>query len=45
MFTLLRSLVDDSGMTILMATHGPLTEEYVDAATHLEGGMLMVDRI
>lgn len=44
-FAMLRSLVDDSGITILMATHDPLTDEYVDAATHLEGGRLMVDRI
>jgi putative ABC transport system ATP-binding protein len=44
-FGLFRSLVDDSGITILMATHDPLTEEYVDAATHLEGGRLVVDRI
>jgi len=28
-----------------MATHDPLTDEYVDAATHLESGRLMVDRI
>jgi len=28
-----------------MATHDPLTDEYVDAATHLEGGGLTVDRI
>jgi ABC-type lipoprotein export system ATPase subunit len=44
-FALLRSLVDESGITILMATHDPLTDEYVDAATHLEGGRLMIDRI
>ena len=44
-FSLLRSLVDGSGITILMATHDPLTDEYVDAATHLEDGQLTVDRI
>jgi putative ABC transport system ATP-binding protein len=39
-FDLLRSLVDESGITVLLATHDPLTEDYVDAATHLDQGVL-----
>ena len=42
-FELLRTLVDDRGLTIVMATHDPLSDEYVDAATHLERGRLVVD--
>lgn len=44
-FELLRSLVDETGLTILMATHDPLTDEFVDAATHIESGRLVEDRL
>ncbi len=44
-FTLLRSLVDETGVTILMATHDPLADTVVDAAFHLERGVLVADRL
>lgn len=37
-FGLLRSLVDASGITVLMATHDPLTPEFVDSAFQLSNG-------
>lgn len=37
-FTLLRSLVDASGITVLMATHDPLTSDFVDNAVELRDG-------
>ena len=42
---LLRGLVDDHGLTIVMATHDPLSDDFVDAATHLELGRLVVDEL
>ena len=42
-FTLLRSLVDSESITIVMATHDPLSSDFVDSAMHLERGTLVVD--
>jgi ABC-type lipoprotein export system ATPase subunit len=39
-FTLLRSLVDYSSVTVLMATHDPLTLDFVDSAVELRNGAL-----
>lgn len=39
-FTLLRSLVDGSDLTVLMATHDPLTPDFVDSAVELRHGVL-----
>lgn len=44
-FELLRGLVDERGLTIAMATHDPLSDEFVDSATHLERGRLVVDEL
>lgn len=44
-FELLRNLVDERGLTIAMATHDPLSDEFVDSATHLERGRLVVDEL
>jgi putative ABC transport system ATP-binding protein len=44
-FELLRSLVDERGITVVLATHDPLTDAYVDGATHLERGVLTSDPI
>lgn len=44
-FELLRSLVDDRGITIVMATHDPLSDGFVDSATHLEKGRLIIDEL
>lgn len=39
-FRLLRSLVDASGLTVLMATHDPLTHDFADHAVQLNSGAI-----
>ena len=40
-FALFRSIVDDQGLTILMATHDPLADDYVDEIINLKDGMVV----
>lgn len=42
---LLRAMVDTKDITVLMATHDPLSGDFVHAATHLERGVLVEDRL
>lgn len=40
-FSLFRSIVDEQGLTILMATHDPLANDYVDEIINLKDGMVI----
>ena len=42
-FSLFRSIVDNQGLTILMATHDPLADVYVDQIINLKDGMIVTD--
>ncbi len=44
-FQLLRSLVHDSGITILMATHDPVADDFMDTTSHLELGSLVIEKL
>lgn len=40
-FALFTSIVKEQGLTILMATHDPLADEYVDEVINLKDGMIL----
>ncbi len=40
-FALFRRIVDEQGVTILMATHDPLADEYVDEVINLKDGKII----
>jgi ABC-type lipoprotein export system ATPase subunit len=41
-FTLFRQIVEDEAVTVLMAAHDPLVDEYVDQVLQLQDGKIMV---
>ena len=44
-FTLFRQIVEDEDVTVLMAAHDPLVDEYVDQVLQLQDGKIMVTEI
>ena len=40
-FTLFREIVDDEHVTVLMAAHDPLVDEYVDRVMQLQDGQIL----
>jgi ABC-type lipoprotein export system ATPase subunit len=40
-FTLFRQIVEDEGVTVLMAAHDPLVDEYVDQVMQLQDGQIL----
>ena len=40
---LFRGIVDEGGLTLLIASHDPLVDEYVDRVLHLKDGKIAPD--
>jgi putative ABC transport system ATP-binding protein len=43
-FTLFRQIVEDEHVTVLMAAHDPLVDEYVDHILQLQDGQILISR-
>jgi ABC-type lipoprotein export system ATPase subunit len=41
-FTLFRRIVEDEDVTVLLAAHDPLVNEYVDQVLQLQDGQILV---
>ena len=40
-FTLFRKIVEQEGVTVLVAAHDPLVDEYVDETLQLQDGVIL----